>query len=64
MNSICIVMFPLYVYVQQLMDAEHFASKEISTRLQELTEEHEKLWDTWTKRNQLFLQCKELQVII
>lgn len=45
-----------------LIAEEHFASAEVTSRLQTLDEEHKQLWDTWNTRQHLFQQSKELQV--
>lgn len=49
---------------EKLIIEKHFASSEINTRLQALNDEYRNLWDTWNKRHQLFLQCKELQIFL
>lgn len=46
------------------MSEGHYASGEIESRLRSLGEEHEKLKMTWTKRQDVFVQCHELQLFL
>ena len=49
---------------QNLISEGHYASSDIESRLRGLEEEHEKLHETWKKRQSLFNQCHELQVFL
>ena len=46
------------------MSEGHYATSEIQSRLQGLQDEHNKLHETWTKREELFNQCHELQLFL
>lgn len=57
------ILFLSFSAIHQVLISEgHFASSEVTSRLQTLDEEHKQLWDTWKKRQHLFQQSKELQV--
>ena len=46
------------------MEEGHYAATDIESRLRGMREEHTKLHDTWTKRQSLFSQCYEMQVLL
>ncbi len=46
------------------MSEGHYASGEIQSRLRHLGEERDKLQTTWTNRQDMFVQCHELQLFL
>ncbi len=42
----------------------HYASGEVESRLRSLSEERDKLQTTWTSRQDMFVQCHELQLFL
>ena len=51
-------------HTQSLVTEGHYASSEIQSRLRTLSEEHSKLQGTWTKRQDVFVQCHALQLFL